>query len=196
MQLCCWFPALLFASAALAERVGYWTLYNFTLSCDDEGSRCAYHFSVSEETPTAVNSPNVSPCLFTVDGKDGKPANQTDFQGIQCMGNDQYMVNGGWSPDGFVTIVVTNIYENNYAFFAYQTAMLEAGKMVDSQTRPAYKVGTFAGNTGVVMPQKRSGVEWQILNLHQGTYQTGSTCWKLQLTRYLQTMTNLPGARN
>ncbi|OIW29765.1 hypothetical protein CONLIGDRAFT_680579 [Coniochaeta ligniaria NRRL 30616] len=160
---CYWISVLLFAAVGLAHTVGYWTLHNFQLFCDDEGATCAYHFSISQdEGATSGNQ-----CLFTVDSQDGKPANQTDFQALTCLGNDRYKINGGWSQEGFVTIVVTDVLEALYAFFAYSSDHLEEGKTVAEQTRLAYKVGTFDVTSDIVAPVKRSGVEWQILNLNQ-----------------------------
>jgi len=161
---CHWLPVLLFAASGLADTVGYWTLHNFQIFCDSEGVTCAYHFSISQDEGSTPGNQ----CLFTVDGKDGKPANQTDFQALDCLGNQQYRVNGGWSQEGFVTIVVTNVNEDLYAFFAYSADKLGEGKTVEEQTRLAYKLGTFDISNNVVVPVKRSGVEWQVLNLKQG----------------------------
>jgi hypothetical protein len=166
MMRCYWLSVLLFAAIGLAETVGYWTLHNFQLFCDSEGITCAYHFSISQDKGATPGNQ----CLFTVDGKDGKPANQTDFQALNCLGNDQYKVNGGWSQEGFVTIVVTNINEGLYAFFAYSSATIAQGKTVDEQTRLAYKLGTFDISSNAVIPAKRSGVEWRVLNLQQGRH--------------------------
>lgn len=161
---CCWIPPLLFAALGLADTVGYWTLHNFQLFCDPEGATCAYSFAISQDTGSSTSDQ----CLFTVDGEGGKPANQTDFQALNCLGNGQYKVNGGWSQEGFVTVVVTDVNENLYAFFAYSSGSIEQGQTVDEQTRPAYKVGTFDTRSDTVAPTKRSAAEWQALNLHQG----------------------------
>lgn len=161
-----WLPALLFAAVGLADTVGYWTLHNFQLFCDYQGTTCAYHFTISQDKGATPGNL----CLFTVDGQDGKPANQTDFKEVTCLGNGNYTINGGWSQEGFVTIVVTNVHEKVYAFFAYSSEKLEDGKTVDEQTRLAYKVGTFNITNDAAVPAKRSGVEWQIVNLQQGRY--------------------------
>jgi hypothetical protein len=154
--MCCyWLPVLLSTTAALAETVGYWTLHNFQLICDPEGITCAYRFAISQDEGTTPGNP----CLFTVDGKDGKPANQTNFAALDCLGAEQYTVNGGWSDQGFVTIVVTDVQENVNAFFAYASANLTEGNMVEEQTRLAYKVGTFDISNHVVVPVKRSGAQ-------------------------------------
>lgn len=161
---CCWLPLLLFAAVGLAEQVGEWTLHNFQLFCDPEGATCVYTFAISQDTGSTAGDQ----CLFTVDGKDGKLANQTDFQALNCLGNGQYKINGGWSQEGFVTIVVTDTDEDLYAFFAYSSDTIKEGMTVNEQTRPAYRVGTFDMSSDTVVPAKRSGPEWQVLNLQQG----------------------------
>lgn len=161
---CHWLPVLLFAAASLAESVGYWTLHNFQLFCDAAGITCVYNFSISEDEGATQGNQ----CMFTVDGQDGKPANQTDFKGYNCLVNPAYKINGGWSDQDFVTIVVTNVYQDTYAFFAYPADKIVEGESVEEQTRLAYKVGTFDISSDVVVPEKRSGTEWQVVDLQHG----------------------------
>jgi len=72
--------------------------------------------------------------------------------------------------------VVTDTYNDNYAFFAYSSDQIEKGMTVEEQTRLAYKLGTFGTDDKnddktverKEFSKKRSGAEWQILNLKHG----------------------------
>lgn len=143
-----WLPLLLLAASGLAEQVGYWTLHNFMVYCESDGFVCLYKFSITEDPSSdsaaeTAGSDGSTRCVFTVEDP-GQQANRTDWQNADCTGNiDNYQINGGWSPDGFLTVVVTNHQERSYAFFAFDQHALENEQVVNEQTRMAYKVGTF-----------------------------------------------------
>ncbi len=124
------------------DSIGSWTLYNFARFCQNDGSTCLYTFGIEEDPDSCV----FSPCVFTVDAKDGKPANQTDFQEIDCLNMEwfKYKINGGWDPSGYMTLVVTNTGRQANAYFSFNDGDTEKGKVVASQSRPAYHVGSFS----------------------------------------------------
>ncbi|KAB5563165.1 hypothetical protein GE09DRAFT_772748 [Coniochaeta sp. 2T2.1] len=169
----CWLPLLLFAALGLSESVGYWTLHDFSIQCDDAGVSCVCHFSVSKDEGETRRDD----CLFKVDGEAGQRANETDFGNVSCLGTDQWRTNGGWSAQGFLTVVVTDTYAGEYAFFAYSDDKMSGGQVVDEQTRLAYKSGTFDVSDVVVPTVKRDvGLEWQVVNLQKDYDQvTGTT---------------------
>jgi hypothetical protein len=143
-----WLPLLLLAATGLAETVGYWTLHNFELICEPDGYVCVYKFSITEDPSTdpgdqTTQSGDSTQCVFTVQDP-GQNANRTDWQNADCTPDNQnYQSNGGWSDQGFLTVVVTNHQENSFAFFAFDQHALEGEQTVDEQTRMAYRIGTF-----------------------------------------------------
>lgn len=163
------FLVLVLFSVGLAAKVGDWTLSDFSRYCYSDTS-CAYHFLLGEDNLNGVNPNARFPCDFTVPSEDGKPANETDFENVPCQqGPPWYRVNGGWNPDGYVVIVVTNTVENAYAFFGYNDVDLEGGTPVGWQTQPAFEVGTFVDNDIAPRQVEESRDFWEGLELLRRT---------------------------
>ena len=165
--------------------IGSWTVRNFARLCQNDGSVCMYTFGIEEDPDSCI----FSPCVFTVAAADGKPANQSDFQQVECPNMEwfTYKVNGGWDPRGYMTIVVTNTDRQADAYFSFQDQDIEKAQVVASLSSPAYHVGTFSKARGEIARRGSDGEEeigawWQIQDMLRRTFPCAPGASILSLT--------------
>ena len=173
-----------FALAGSREQkasVGSWTVRNFARFCQNDGSMCMYTFGIEEDPDSCV----FSPCVFTVEAAEGKPANQSDFQQVECPNMEwfTYKVNGGWDPRGYMTIVVTNTDRQADAYFSFQDEDIEKGQVVASMSSPAYHVGTFSKARGEIArrgseAEEEIGAWWQIQDMLRRMFSCFPRCFR------------------
>ncbi|KAK4137987.1 hypothetical protein BT67DRAFT_432131 [Trichocladium antarcticum] len=149
---------------ATAEILGTFTILTLARPCTWDGTSCTYALTldVAYQQPTSdndkdkntKNSDSDAPttCAFTITTAPGTTAlaNQTDFQNQPCgrrpgsgsgsgSGSGRaFLVNGGWDAagSGFVTLVVTDVAAEAYAFFGYGDAELAGGAVESWYGRP------------------------------------------------------------
>ncbi|KAK0735575.1 hypothetical protein B0T21DRAFT_349052 [Apiosordaria backusii] len=129
------------ASLGAAEIVGQWTAWTLSRTCSNDGGSCTYHLAL-DQNPNAKT--DLSSCIWTVVSANPaiKPANQSDFANVQC--GAKLSLNGGWSAEGFYTIVPTDTMAKAYAFFGFTDEEIQNGKAATPRQRPAYRVGSFS----------------------------------------------------
>ncbi|RKU42437.1 hypothetical protein DL546_001586 [Coniochaeta pulveracea] len=156
-------PILLLGALTItAKELGYWTLRGFTHICTSDNSACVVRLVVLENPNGNMdpdpNDPGTT-CLFAVYPEAGKSAADSGWNDSRCSNESpQYRINGGWSDMGFITVVVTNKFEDANAFFSYGKDAIADGAYQPDQSRLAYKVGTFGENDVVV--EERRNAEW------------------------------------
>ena len=131
--------------AATAHPVGRWSLFHFQFLCEDATS-CSYSFLI-DETPDSHDGSSGEWCIFTITAADGQPASNTSFAETACAGLSQYSINGGWDVHGFITVVVTDLNIDQYAFFSYDISLIADGQTVHMNEQPSYRVGVFKGRS-------------------------------------------------
>ncbi|KAK4190679.1 hypothetical protein QBC35DRAFT_63066 [Podospora australis] len=138
---------------ASAELLGQWEVYNVFRDCSHNGFSCRYWFSLTEKMNNLDGTQyfRYADCWWDVISPNPAvtPANQTNFDSKDCNGvhNEKFSINGGWSNDGFFTIVPTDLNLGAYAFFSFTDQGLANGKVVDDIiVEPAFRVGTFGPN--------------------------------------------------
>ncbi len=167
--LVAWLLPLLGQGLVLYQRVieGSMTLHNYARYCQNDGSSCLYTFGIEEDPDIC----QFSPCVFTVNSRDGKPANQTDFQSAECKNMKfAYRVNGGWDSSGYMTIVITNANLHTSTYVSYRDDEARNGDMVSSRTQPSYQLDTFPeGSSGIARREPEDdnddGEWWQIQDM-------------------------------
>ena len=151
-------------AAAPAHIIGYWTLYGFSRRCSPTDNQCDYTFDLTQDESGASqparrqaeggrSGKNYTQCAFAVTG-----GSETDFANVRCAPPSRLAVNGGWdrtsgdNSKNFLTLVVTDLSLNAYAFFSSREDEFidDTGVVAATPTRPAYLVGTFDVATAAV----------------------------------------------
>ncbi|KAH8882846.1 hypothetical protein GQ53DRAFT_847377 [Thozetella sp. PMI_491] len=148
--------------------VGYMTLFNYARYCQNDGSSCQYTFGVEEDPDFC----QFSPCVLTVNAKDGKPANQTSFQSLDCGGHMlfPYEVNGNWDSSGSMTLVITNLELHTVASVPFQDAEMKNGEVVVNRTQPSYRTSPRDDSSAAVIRRDQKEIAdeeewWQIQDM-------------------------------
>ncbi|KAK4172998.1 hypothetical protein QBC36DRAFT_304015 [Triangularia setosa] len=179
------------ASLGAAEIIGQWTAWTLTRTCFSDSSSCTYHLAL-DQNPQAKT--DLSSCVWTVVSINPfKPANQTDFANVQC--GEKLSLNGGWSNEGFYTIVPTDTVANAYAFFGFTDEEIQNGKVAKPRQRPAYRVGSFSEgehpDLGLGMLKKmKMGKRSPVIALKPNQQQDDSSTHKMDDTTKMEKKQN------
>ncbi|KAI1747357.1 hypothetical protein F4782DRAFT_425676 [Xylaria castorea] len=126
-------------TGALANSTKVWTLDEVYRKVHHKGQTCKWKFVLTESMSPPSYSDNdiVARCHFKVRALKGQDCRAGNFGLTQCShGDPDFFVSGGHDKDGFLTLIVSNTYENADAFFGYLDADLDAHAMIPSQTSP------------------------------------------------------------
>ncbi|KAL2136806.1 hypothetical protein VTI74DRAFT_1458 [Chaetomium olivicolor] len=130
-----------------AEILGSWTIYALTRHSNPDDTACTYGLTLevaydhSSADVHATHDRDIQTCSFTIHSTSPpttdhttsgssrtQQASQTDFTAQPC--GSRFSVNGGWDREGgFLTLVMTDVTRDAYAFFGYQEEELRVGGM-------------------------------------------------------------------
>ncbi|KAI0196650.1 hypothetical protein EV127DRAFT_84730 [Xylaria flabelliformis] len=116
-----------------------WTLDEVSRKSHHKGRICKWEFTLTESMspPSYDDSDMVIRCDFELRVLKGHDCRVGNFGLTQCSRrNPDFYVSGGHDKTGFLTLVVSNTFENAQAYFGYLDSVLDARGMIPPQTSP------------------------------------------------------------
>ncbi|TDZ13132.1 hypothetical protein C8035_v000026 [Colletotrichum spinosum] len=113
-----------------------WRLLDLSRACSGDGGACDYRFQIAEHANNTEKPPRH--CEFTVYSTQGLPATEVFWSLAKCPDAPAYSVNGGWSPQGFVTLTVLNDETDRMGFFGYEDKELAGAAVVPARQSFVY----------------------------------------------------------
>ncbi|KAI1745907.1 hypothetical protein F4680DRAFT_2941 [Xylaria scruposa] len=130
---------VLSAVDAPANATKVWTLDEVSRKPHHKSRVCKWGFTLTEsmDPPSYSDSDMVIRCDFELRVLKGQDCRAGSFGLTQCSRrNPDFYVSGGHDKTGFLTLIVSNTYENAKAYFGYLDSVLTAGGMIPPQTSP------------------------------------------------------------